>query len=377
MKIKKVFVLTIILSLIFLTFMQGNATTSTIENLENELEETESKIDDINRRINEAQGEKKSIENEITKLDLEMEKIELEIDSLNIKIQEINLNIENKQTELGLLNEDIAYRNELLEDRLRVMYKKGFVGYMEVLLNSSDIADLVTRLDMIQKIVDCDVELIGNIKDQKERVKLLQLELESEKSNLLASKEDVENKKNEVLIVSRAKESYMLSLKSNIRELEQQEEKLLADSKKLESEIQKAQLAMEYAGGVMTWPAPGIYRVTSPYGMRIHPVYGYWKMHTGVDIGVPYGSNIVATNSGVVQYSGWYGAYGNIVIIDHGGGISTLYAHNSKLVVSTGQKVKKGDLVAISGSTGLSTGPHLHFEVRENGVHTDPMKYLK
>jgi len=169
----------------------------------------------------------------------------------------------------------------------------------------------------------------------------------------------------------------MRSLQGKIQELEAQEDRLLEDSKRLEDEINKAQLEMEYAGGIMAWPTPGYYRITSPYGMRVHPIYGYSKMHTGVDIGVAMNQNIVAANDGVVQYAGWYGAYGNIVIVDHGGGISTLSAHNTRVLVSKGQKVTKGQVISKSGTTGLSTGPHLHFEVRLNGNHTNPLNYIK
>jgi murein DD-endopeptidase MepM/ murein hydrolase activator NlpD len=132
-----------------------------------------------------------------------------------------------------------------------------------------------------------------------------------------------------------------------------------------------------YAGGVMKWPTPGYTRVSSPYGMRIHPIYKVKKMHTGIDIDAPSGAKIVAANSGKVILAGWNGGYGNCVIIDHGGGLATLYAHQSKILVSVGDKVQKGDTVGKVGSTGLSTGPHLHFEVRKNGSTTNPIPYVK
>ena len=126
----------------------------------------------------------------------------------------------------------------------------------------------------------------------------------------------------------------------------------------------------------MTWPAPGIYRITSPFGYRIHPILNTKKLHTGIDIGVPQGTKIVAAQSGTIIYSDWYGGYGMVIMIDHGGGIVTLYGHNSKLIAKVGQKVDKGDAVSLSGTTGLSTGPHLHFEVRVNGQYVDPLTYV-
>jgi len=126
----------------------------------------------------------------------------------------------------------------------------------------------------------------------------------------------------------------------------------------------------------MTWPAPGYTRVTSPFGYRIHPILKTKKLHTGIDVGIALGKDIVAAQSGTVIYSDWLGGYGKVIMIDHGGGIVTLYAHNSKLVVSEGDKVKRGQVVSKCGSTGMSTGPHLHFEVRENGKYVDPIKYV-
>ena len=132
----------------------------------------------------------------------------------------------------------------------------------------------------------------------------------------------------------------------------------------------------KYIGGVLAWPVPGYTRITSKYGMRTHPITGVYKLHTGVDISAPMGANFIAANDGIVTKAGMNSAYGNMVIIDHGGGISTLYAHGSEILVHVGQTVKKGVAVLKVGSTGYSTGPHAHFEVRINGVVTDPMPYI-
>jgi len=126
----------------------------------------------------------------------------------------------------------------------------------------------------------------------------------------------------------------------------------------------------------MIWPTPGCKYITSPYGYRYHPVYGYSSFHTGIDIGANNRSNVVAVQDGVVTLAQYNGGYGNCVMISHGGGISTLYAHGSQILVKNGQSVKQGDVIMLVGSTGVSTGPHLHFEVRVNGSHTQPLNYL-
>ncbi len=167
------------------------------------------------------------------------------------------------------------------------------------------------------------------------------------------------------------------NLQQDKKEILNQLDKLDELSKEIEETIKKNQLDIEYIGGEMSWPAPEYYQITSLYGWRTHPIWKDTRMHTGMDIRTPSGAKIVAVNSGQVQYSGRLDGYGNVVIIDHGGKITTLYAHNSELLVKEGQWVKKGQAIAKAGSTGYSTGPHLHFEVRENGKHVNPYPWVK
>ena len=296
---------------------------------------------------------------------------------LQSNIENISKNIAIKEKEIEIIKERIKLSNKLLEKRLRTMYKKGSVGYIEVLVDSKDVADFMTRVDMIQKIIDSDVSILEKLKSDRKEYENTQLKLLEEKNAYASLIKSVESKKNEVAVASRAKETYVRSLSRTIQDLKAQEKAFDEASKSLEEKIRQEQLKTKYAGGIMSWPSPGYYTITSPYGGRVHPVYGYWSMHTGVDIRVPMNSRIVATNSGQVREAGWHGAYGNIVVIDHGGGISTVYAHNTSLLVSEGQKVAKDQQISYSGTTGLSTGPHLHFEVRENGAHVNPMNYLQ
>lgn len=348
-----------------------------IVDLQQKQKKIEQQIKEIRQKADALKGEQKSIQQEIDSLDADMRALNLELDSYELQKQEINMKIAESEQEIVKLTEEIDENNEILEERLRVMYKNGTAGYMEVLLNAENLIDALTRMDMIQLIVQSDVELLKSINDQKVQVETLKAEQEITRLELTAVINSLNSKQNEVMVASRSKEIYMSSLKSNIAEIQRQEAAMDEQSKQIEKDILAAQRAVEYAGGEMLWPVPGQYRITSNFGGRADPITGARANHGGTDIAAPYGTPIVAANSGVVIFSGWHYSYGNYVIIDHGGGIATLYGHSSKLLVSKGQAVSRGDIIALVGSTGYSTGNHLHFEVRINGVRTQPMDYLK
>lgn len=348
-----------------------------IADMQRKQKQIENQIKEIRQKAEELKGQQKSVQQEIDALDNEIRALSLEVDSYELQKEEITMKIEESKQQIEQLNNEIDNNNSILEDRLRVMYKNGTVGYMEVILKSENLVDALTRMDMIQLIVQSDVELLKSINEQKTQVEALKEQQEIKRLELTAVINNLNAKQNDVMVASRSKEVYMTSLQKDIKEMQRQEAAMEAQSKQIEKDILAAQRAVEYAGGVMLWPVPGQDRVTSNFGGRADPITGVWSSHGGTDIAAPYGTPIVAANSGVVIFAGWHYSYGNYVIIDHGGGIATLYAHCSKLLVTNGQAVSKGDRVALVGSTGYSTGNHLHFEVRINGVRTDAMKYLK
>ena len=348
-----------------------------IADLQQKQQQIENQIKEIRKQANALNGEKKSVQQAIDALDNEIRALTLEADSYELEKQEITMKIAESEQKIDELNKEIDNNNEILEERLRAMYKQGTSGYMEVILNSDNLVDALTRMDMIQLIVKSDVELLKNINEQKTEVEELKLSQETERLELTAVINDLAVKQNEVLVASRSKESYMWSIQKDLKEIQRQEAEMEAQSAKIEKEIIAAQRAVEYAGGEMAWPVPGNYRITSHFGGRYDPISGVWSNHGGTDIAAPYGSAIVSTNDGVVIFAGWHYSYGNYIIVDHGGGIATLYAHCSKLLASKGQAVSRGETIALIGSTGYSTGNHLHFEVRVNGVRVQPMDYLK
>lgn len=338
---------------------------------------TDSEIKSIQKEIHKKQLKEAEVTNEINALDRKIDEADNELAKVENKLKTINGNIKKTKEELVEAENNITKKNDTLNSRLRVMYKNGSVGYLEVLLDSEDIGDLLTRLDMVKSVVSHDVDLLKYMKEQREIIVSKKKDLEIQQDALASTRVELNNKKQDLVVATRAKERLMADIKQDKDKLEKQEDELNALAEKISSEIRKRQLSVEYAGGEMMWPTPGIYRITSPYGYRIHPILHTRKMHTGVDIGASYGTKVLAANDGVVQMSGWLGGYGKVVLIDHGGGITTLYAHNSRLLVKAGAKVKRGQAISKVGSTGNSTGAHLHFEVRKNGSHVNPLPWVK
>ncbi|RKD30090.1 murein hydrolase activator EnvC family protein [Thermohalobacter berrensis] len=348
-----------------------------ISNEKQRLNEVNKNISELKEKIEEKKEEYKDITREIERLDLQVDRADKELKKVEGEIKNIENKIDETKAKLEEAENNIREKNDVLNKRLRVIYKNGTVGYLEVLLASKDIGDLLTRIDMVQKIIEHDIDLLKFMKQQREIIAQEKENLEKEREMLKVARKKAEEKREKLLLATRAKKRMMEKLKDNIEELEKQEDSLIRQAKKLEQEIRRKQLSGKYAGGKLAWPAPGYYRITSPFGPRFHPILRKQKLHTGIDIGVPLGRKIVAANDGVVQHAGWLGGYGKVVIIDHGGGITTLYAHNSRLLVRAGQRVRKGQAIALAGSTGYSTGPHLHFEVRVNGKYVNPLPWLK
>ncbi len=319
----------------------------------------------------------KQVSNQVEKLDKDLYSTAITIERIEKELEKLDVKVSVTKRELERAMESEKGQKELLKKRIRAMYENGNVGYLSVILDSTSFSDFLTRLDFLKKIIDFDVNLLNdmnllttNIEETNEQLKKEQNEKETLKSELGEKKQKLED-------LMKDKKSEISNLTDDIEELEKQYDQHLKEAEVIAKKMLELMNSKKYTGGTMDWPAPDYYKITSEYGYRTHPILKKKKMHTGIDISVPTGKNIVAANSGTVIYSDYYGGYGYTVIIDHGGKISTLYAHNSKLLVKEGDEVKKGDIVAKSGSTGLSTGPHLHFEVREDGQHVDPMKYYK
>ncbi len=335
-------------------------------------------MDDTKIEIKNLETQTKDVSSQIEELDKEMDQAVVELEKVEKELDKLNEDINTTLKELEEAEEKIDGKQDTFNSRLRVMYKNGNVGYLEVLLAAANISDFLTRKDMVQSIVNHDVELIKYMKEQRDIIENKKTELQAKRASVEVARSKLQDRQNDLAKATRAKELLMTELQKDLKKAEEQYDKLNKLAKDIESEIVKRQrVDGPYSGGVMSWPVPGHTRISSPYGYRIHPVFKTKKLHTGIDIPASRGTNVIAAADGTVIYSGSLGGYGKTIMIDHGGGIVTLYGHNSSLVVSEGTEVQKGDTIAKIGSTGISTGPHCHFEVRKNGSYVDPIPWLK
>ena len=340
-----------------------------------ELDDINDKIDGKEDQLAEGKEELESLNDRIMYLNTKMIETEESIGTLGGEILEAEKKVKEATIKLQKKQEEIDMNQDELNSRLRNMYKNSGMGFIDILLSSENVNDLFMNYDMVQLIYSKDQDLIlmleedyaliedeiGALEDAKKALEAKKEELATKEQQLAAAKEE--------LAIERSK------ISDENLEIERQIQALEVEAKKLEAELEGESWG-EYTGGELSWPTVSRW-ITSYYGPRPDPFgSGTYGWHSGIDIAVSTGTPIYAANSGRVYLSSWYGGYGEAVIIDHGGGMMTLYGHNSERWVSEGEWVSQGQQVAAAGSTGNSTGPHLHFEVRINGATRNPLEYL-
>ncbi len=379
-KKKSVALFCISLTLIFSTV----SINASINDLKNQQSGIENDIDEQKKLLEEANNQMEVTQNEIIALDKELEASRNKLLEITAEVEATNKLLDETNAELTKIQDEYDKKYEIFKERLKVMYEFGNVGYIEVLIGSESVSDFFNRLEYVNTIANHDKEIMDTLVAMEKDMKVKLAEIESYKMEVDKLLAEQTNVTRELNTKKANKESMMASLETNAEEFKRNMAELEQDSKDIEAMIKDIQAKaaannnnkVYYTGGILGWPVPTTNRLSSYYGSRIHPVTGVETFHHGVDIPASTGEVVVAVESGVVIVATYQNGYGNVVIIDHGDGVTTLYGHNSSLSVSAGQEVTKGQQIALIGSTGLSTGPHCHFEVRINGATTNPLPYL-
>lgn len=350
----------------------------------------EDQLADIDSRISSARDEAASAQEIIDAVRVKLDAIKKELDAAGAELERIHKeqaalarSIAETEAELARAEEALAERQDILAKRVRAIYMHGSLNYLDVIFGSKSFSDFTNRLELLKRILRADFTLISEIRERQAAIEAKKAEIEEKKRGLDALEAEAAAVQ-AAIDAKRAEEQAALdAAREHKAAAEQMERDLQAASadirEKIRARLRRKESGAESAApvtgtGQFAWPCEG--PITSDFGYRIHPIFGTRIFHSGIDIGVDYGTPIRAADSGTVIYADWIEGYGNAVIIDHGNGLQTIYGHNQELAVSEGQTVSKGTLIAYAGATGYATGPHLHFEVRLNGEVVSPWNYL-
>ena len=363
------------------------ASTKSLQEAQDEKAQLEKALKEAQSTIEDLRDSKGDIESKVTELNQQLIDISARITDLETQLTAKSEDIQETKDELAGAKEREAQQYADMKVRIQFMYENGQTSYLEALLSSRNISEFLNSADYIAQIQSYDRQKLTEYQDTVESIVNLEAQLEQEYTDLEALKSTVESNKATVAAMMRQKESELADISGDIEDAQsdadyyaaeiQAQEELIAAIKRAEAE--KAAAGVEehpYTGGAFRWPCPSSTRVTSDYGTRVSPMSGASSNHKGIDIGASAGADIIAAADGTVTAASYSSAAGNYVMIDHGGGLYTVYMHASSLLVSPGQTVSAGDVIAKVGSTGISTGSHLHFGVSLNGSYVSPWSYL-
>ena len=366
---------------------EDDASTKSLQEAQDEKAQLEKALKEAQGTIEDLKDSKGDIESKVTELNQQLIDISARITDLENQLTAKSEDIQETKDELAGAKEREAQQYADMKVRIQFMYENGQTSYLEALLSSRNISEFLNSADYIAQIQSYDRQKLTEYQDTVESIVNLEAQLEQEYTDLEALKSTVESNKATVAAMMRQKESELADISGDIEDAQsdadyyaaeiQAQEELIAAIKRAEAE--KAAAGVEehpYTGGAFRWPCPSSTRVTSDYGTRVSPMSGASSNHKGIDIGASAGADIIAAADGTVTAASYSSAAGNYVMIDHGGGLYTVYMHASSLLVSPGQTVSAGDVIAKVGSTGISTGSHLHFGVSLNGSYVSPWSYL-
>ena len=377
---KKSILLVLIVGLILMCFSIASA--DELEELRREQEAVQRQMEEEKEALKQSQKQFSSLSEQVKYLEDQIALVERELNILSNNLKGAEQLCREAEEELTLVENELQQKIEFFKERLKQIYQNGDVNLLEVITQSTSFTDFLVRFELLKKIAEQDMKMVEEIDRQRLLAEEKKAELEKKRDYVALLKKQSEAKVTQ-LAAQRSEQQVLLD---NVRYEKSTIERALAelekDSELLGNKIRELQLSRARGGlvaptGTFHWPTPGYTRITSDYGMRKHPILRISSMHTGVDIAAPNGSKAVVGELGEVIYTGWFGGYGWTVVVYHGGGISSMYPHLSRITVKEGQIVTRGEQVGLVGTSGLSTGPHIHFEVRQDGTPVNPWPYLR
>lgn len=349
----------------------------------------QSDITDLKKVKEKLEASKQNLTEYVKELDTTLEDIQDKVTQLESLVEQKKAEIQETQAQLEAAKVKEAEQYEAMKTRIRFMYEKGTTTYVEILCSASSYGELLNKAEYINQLSTYDRNMLVSYQETKETIAAYETELEGEQQVLEEAKEKAAAEQANMVDLISVKQEQIEDFEADISNKEEviaQYEKELAEQTATIAAMEKAVAArkaasvsgntLKYGGGAFAWPAPSYTKISSEYGNRLHPILNVQQFHNGVDMAAPNGSPILAAYDGVVVASAYSGTMGNYIMIDHGSGLYTIYMHASSLQVSAGTSVTKGQTIGTVGSTGRSTGPHLHFSVRLNGSYVSPWNYL-